>query len=99
EAEINPATRARVNALLAAGFAPRLAVRALNARPFPIGLDETEAAGKLTYLAGARNTLSFRYASTNVRDRADAFNADALTDQSARGSAYTKDNQLTGSAI
>src|SRR5205807_10023172 len=89
EAETNRAARARINALLVTGFAPRLSVRALNARPFPIGLDETEAAGKFTYLAGARHTLNFRYAYTNVRDRADAFNTDALTDQSARGSAYT----------
>jgi hypothetical protein len=62
-------------------------------------LDETEAAGKFTYLAGARNTLNFRFAFTNVRDHADAFNADALTDPSARGSVYTKDYQLTGSLI
>jgi hypothetical protein len=74
-------------------------VRSLTARRFPTGLDETEAAGKLTYLAGGRNTLNFRFAFTNVRDRADAFGADALTDPSARGSAYTKDYQLTGSII
>jgi hypothetical protein len=99
EAEINRAARTRINTLLASGFAPGLAVRSLSARSFPIGIDETEAAGKLTYLAGERNTLNFRFAFTNVRDRADAFNADTLTDPSARGSAYTKDYQLTGSII
>jgi hypothetical protein len=99
EAEINRATRGRINALLASGFAPRLSVRSLAANRFPTGLDETEAAGKLTYLAGTRNTLNFRLAFTNVRDRADAFNADALTDPTARGSTYTKDYQFTGSAI
>lgn len=99
ESEINRAARSRMNTLLAAGFAPHLSVRSLAASRFPLGLDETEAAGKLTYLAGARNTLNLRFALTNVRDRADAFNADALTDPTARGSAYTKDYQLTGSII
>jgi outer membrane receptor protein involved in Fe transport len=99
EAEINRAARTRINTLLASGFAPRLTVRSLSAHRFPIGTDETEAAGKLTYLAGARNTFNFRFAFTNVRDCAAAFNADALTDPSARGSAYTKDYQLTGSII
>ncbi len=99
EAEINRSARTRINSVLASGFAPRLSVRLLTGRRFPIGLDETEATGKLTYLAGSRNTLSFRFAFTNVRDRADAFNSDSLTDPTARGSAYTKDYQFTGSAI
>jgi hypothetical protein len=99
EAEINRSTRTRINSLLASGFAPRLSVRSLASTRFPIGLDETEAAGKFTYLVSSRNTLNFRFAFTNVRDRADAFNADPLTDRSARGSAYTKDYQFTGSAI
>jgi hypothetical protein len=99
EAEINRAARTRINSLLASGFAPRLSTRSLAAGRFPTELDETEAAGKFTYLVGERNTLNFRFAFTNVRDRADAFNADALADPSARGSAYTKDYQLTGSVI
>ncbi len=69
ESEINRAARTRSNSLLASGFAPRLSVRSLTARRFPAGLDETEAAGKLTYLAGGRNTLNFRFAFTNVRGR------------------------------
>ena len=99
EAETSRAARTHINALLASGSAPRLTARSLSARRFPVGTDETEAAGKLTYLAGEHNTLNFRFAFTNVRDRSDAFNADALTDPSARGSAYTKDYQLTGSNI
>ncbi|MFL6332840.1 MAG: TonB-dependent receptor domain-containing protein [Pyrinomonadaceae bacterium] len=99
EAEINRAARARINSLLASGFAPGLPVRRLAAGRFPTGADETEAALKLTYLAGTNNTLNFRFAYTNARDRADAFNTDVLSDRSARGSAYTKDYQLTGSAI
>jgi hypothetical protein len=99
EAEIDRPIRARINSLLASGFAPHLSVRSLTARRFSIGADETEAAGKLTYLAGSRHTLNFRFAFTNVRSRGDAFNNDTLSERTARGSAYTKDYQLTGSII
>ncbi|MBV9926811.1 MAG: TonB-dependent receptor [Acidobacteria bacterium] len=99
EAETSRAAVTRVNSLLASGFAQRLPVRSLTRRRFPVGADETEAAGKLTYLAGSRHTLNFRFAFTNARARADAFNADTLSDPTARGSSYTKDYQLTGSAI
>lgn len=99
ESEIDRATRTRINSLLATGFAPHLAVRSLSARHFPVGADETEAAGKLTYLAASRHTVDFRFAFTNVRGRGDAFNNDSFSDQTARGSAYTKDYQLTGSII
>jgi hypothetical protein len=99
ESETSRAARTRVNSLLASGFAPRLTVRSLTASRFPTGADETEAAGKLTYLAGSRHTLNFRLAFTNARDRGDAFNTDTLSDPTARGSGYTKDYQFTGSAI
>ena len=99
EAEISRPARTDINSLLASGFAPRLAVRSLTAGRFPIGADETEAAGKLTYLAGSNHTLNFRFAFTDARDRGEAFNTDVLSDRSARGSAYTKDYQFTGSAI
>ena len=99
ESEVGRAARARVNSLLATGIAPRLPVRSLTGRRFPTGADETEAAGKLTYVAGTRHTLNFRLAFTDARDRGDAFNADTLSDPTARGSSYTKDYQLTGSAI
>jgi hypothetical protein len=99
ESEIDRATRARINSLLATGFAPHLSVRSLAAQRFSTGADETEAAGKLTYPAGSRHTLNFRFAFTNVRARGDAFNNDTLSDKTARGSAYTKDYQLTGSVI
>jgi hypothetical protein len=99
ESEIDRTARTRVNSLLASGFAPRLSVRSLTASRFPVGADETEAAGKLTYLSGSRHTLNFRFAFTDARDRGDAFNTDTLSDPTARGSSYTKDYQLTGSAI
>jgi outer membrane receptor protein involved in Fe transport len=99
EAEINRSAVTRINTLLTSGFAPRLAVRSLTAGRFRIGTDETEAAAKLTYIASERHTLNFRFAFTNLRERSDGFNTDVLSDRSARGSAYTKDYQFTGSAI
>lgn len=99
EAEINRSARARINALLTSGFAPHLAVRSLNGGRFRIGSDETEAAGKLTYAPSSSQMLNLRFAFTNARVRGDAFNTDVLTDPSARGSAYTKDYQFTGSLV
>ncbi|MDQ3820834.1 MAG: TonB-dependent receptor, partial [Acidobacteriota bacterium] len=99
ESEIDRATRTRVNSLLASGFAPRLPVRALTGGRFPVGADETEAAAKLTYTPNSRHTLNFRFAMSDARDRVEAFNTDILSDRSARGSSYTKDYQLTFSAI
>ncbi len=97
ESEINRTVRARINAALATGFAPRLPVRFLSGAPFRVGADETEAAGKITYLVNSFNTLNFRFAFTDNRRRGEAFNTDTLTDQSARGSTYSKDYQTTGS--
>src|SRR6266851_1384982 len=99
ESEINRFALTRINTLLASGFAPRLTARSLTAGRFRIGTDETEAAAKLTYIASQRHTLNFRFAFTNLRERGDGFNTDVLSDRSARGSAYTKDYQFTGSAI
>jgi outer membrane receptor protein involved in Fe transport len=97
--EIDPLVSSRVNAALSSGLAPRLAVRSLTTSFFPVGKDETEAAVKLTYLAGSRHTLNLRAAFTNDRARGNAFNVDALSDPTDRGSAYTKDYQLTGSVL
>jgi hypothetical protein len=99
ESEINRTARTRINSLLASGFAPQLSVRSLTAGRFRVGTDETETAAKLTYVESQRHTLNFRFAFTNLRERGDAFNTDILSDRSARGSAYTKDYQFTGSAI
>ena len=99
ESEIDRSARARINSLLASGFAPRLSVRSLTPGRFRIGTDETEAAAKLTYIPSERHTLNFRFAFTNLRERGDGFNTDILSDRSARGSTYTKDYQSTGSAI
>jgi hypothetical protein len=96
--EIGLRTRDHINAALAAGYAPGLRVRVLQSSRFPVGSDETEAAGKLTYVTG-QNTWNSRFAFTNSRLRGDAFNGEEWNDISARGSSYIKDYQLTGSAV
>src|SRR5262249_16840007 len=96
--EISRSARTRINDALAAGASPKLPVRFLQSGRFPVGADQTEAAGKLTYLTG-RHTLNTRYSFTNSRLREDAFNTDEFSDVSARGSSYTKDHQLTGSDV
>jgi carboxypeptidase family protein/TonB-dependent receptor-like protein len=99
EQEIDSLIHSRINTALASGTAPGLTVRSLASDAFSVGQDETQAAGKLTYLAGERHTLNFRLAFTNNLARNGAFNMDALSDLSARGSAYVKDYQLTASAV
>jgi hypothetical protein len=96
--DIGGSTRNRVNAALTSGLAPNLPVRSLQAGRFRIGSDETEAAGKLTYLAGS-HTFNSRFAFTNLRSRGDAFNTEEFNDLSSRGTSYTKDYQLTGSDL
>ena len=95
-ADIPRPARDRINAALASGLAPNLAVRLLQAGRFRIGTDETEAAGKLTYVA-ARHTVNSRFAFTNARLRGEAFNTEELNDISSRGTSFTKDYQLTAS--
>ncbi|MFL6374934.1 MAG: carboxypeptidase regulatory-like domain-containing protein, partial [Pyrinomonadaceae bacterium] len=97
EPEINRSVRSSINAALAAGFAPRLTVRALQSTVFRVGTDQTELSGKLTYLPNSFNTVNVRFAYTNNRTRGDAFNTNILYDASARGTVYSKDYQVTGS--
>src|SRR5262252_8875201 len=99
ESEIDKLTLSRVNAALSSGIAPRSFVRSLASKLFPTGQDEAEVAGKLTYLRSSRHTLNLRFAFSNDRMRGDAFSSDDLSDRSSRGSSYTKDYQLTGSAV
>jgi len=99
ESEIDPLTLSRINAALASGVAPRGFVRSLASKLVPAGQDETEAAGKLSYFPSSRHTLNVRFAFSNDRLRGDAFSSDTLSDRSSRGSSYTKDYQLTGSAV
>ncbi|MBV9241920.1 MAG: carboxypeptidase regulatory-like domain-containing protein, partial [Acidobacteria bacterium] len=97
EPEIARSIRTQINTALGAGFAPRLAVRSLQGSTFRSGRDQTEAAGKLTWIVDKTNTANFRFAFTNNRERADAFDTTTLDDPSSRGSVYSKDYQVTAS--
>ncbi len=96
--EISRSAQSAINGALALGTAPNFYVRSIHAGRFPIGADETEAAGKLTYLKG-RHTFNSRFAFTNSRLRKEAFAIEEFNDLSARGSSYIKDYQLTGSDV
>ncbi len=98
-AEISPVVRGRIDLALTPTLANTLGFRAVNNNLFAVGTDETEAAGKLTYLANPTNTFDFRFAFTNLRSRGNAFNTDILSDPTARGSSYTKDYLLTGAVV
>jgi hypothetical protein len=96
--EISALVGNRISAALASGFASALPVRSLQSGRFATSADETEAAGKLTYLYG-RHSMNSRFAFTNARVRGIAFNTEELDDLSSRGSSYIKDYQLTGSDL
>jgi outer membrane receptor protein involved in Fe transport len=66
---------------------------------FPVTRAETEASTKLTHTLSPRNSLMLRYAFTNNREVADAFNHSALFDYSARGSSFVKDHAGVGSLM
>lgn len=97
EQEIARNVRTQINAALALGFAPGLPVRSLQDGTFRTGRDQTEAAGKLTWVVDPYNTAHVRYAFTNDRERGDAFNTSIINDPTSRGSIYSKDHQLTAS--
>lgn len=96
--EISRTARTRINTALASGVVPGSPVRSLQSGRFPIGADETEAAGKLTTITG-RHTLNSRFAFTNARVRGDAFNTEEFYDVSARGNSYIKDYQFTAADV
>ena len=99
QSEIAAPVRTSINSRLASGFALNLTVRGLSSQFFPVATDETEASGKLTYLPNAVHTINVGFNFTRLSENADAFNADALTDETARGSSHIKDYQLTGSIV
>jgi len=93
---ISPAVAGTINNILATGAFPRLTTRAIDENRFPAARAETEASVKLDHQLSARNSLMLRYAFTNNREAGDAFNTDGLTDASARGSSFTKDDDVAG---
>jgi TonB dependent receptor len=94
--DIDPATSGTINAFLAAGAFPGLATRQIATGFSPIARAETEAAGKLDHQLTKSTALMLRYAFTNNKEAGDAFNAGGLLDASARGSAFTSDNAVSG---
>jgi len=94
--DISRPTRDRLNAALPSGLWPNVSVRSLQPGRFHTGSDETEAAGKATFLTRS-HTLNSRFAFTNARVRGEAFNTEEFNDSSSHGSTYTKDYQLTAS--
>lgn len=96
---VDPSVAAAINQELAGGAFPRLATRQINTGFFPVAFAETEASGKINHQFSNGGSASLRYAYTNGREASDAFNIDGLTDASARGSAFTKDQALSGSLV
>ena len=62
----------------------------------PITDEETEFSGRIDRTLTTHQALMLRYAFTNTRNVADAFNSDEFSDRSARGSSFNSDNSLNG---
>jgi outer membrane receptor for ferrienterochelin and colicin len=95
--DIDPTVASTINAFLATGAFPGLAIRQITTTFSPIARAETEAAGKLDHQLTKNTSLMLRYAFTNNRESGDAFNKSGLIDASARGSSFASDNALLGS--
>jgi hypothetical protein len=89
--DIGSHTLSAVNAMLATGALPNLATRQLTVGLFPTTLEETEFSTRVTHQLSERQSLAARFAATDTRESADAFNAGGLSDVSARGSSGTRD--------
>ncbi len=63
---------------------------------FPATDQETELSGRIDRVLSARQSAMLRYAFTNTRNVADAFNTGELADRAARGSSFTSDNSVNG---
>lgn len=62
----------------------------------PTSDQETELSGRLDRALTGEQTATLRYAFSNARNGNDAFNADELSDRSARGSSFLADHSLNG---
>lgn len=93
---ITPALADAINSILRTPAFAGLTTRTIDENRFPTAGAETEASLKLNHQLTDRNSLMFRYAFTNNREAGDAFNTGGLTDPSARGSAFTRDNDVAG---
>lgn len=93
--DLRPATLAAINAALA--HTGPLASLTLTSGFFPTTDQETELSPRLDHNFSSTQSITLRYAFTNARSVADAFNTDELSDRTARGSTFTADNQFSGS--
>lgn len=92
--DLRPATLAQINgALQQPGPLRGLS---LQTGFFPTIDQETELSGRLDRNLSPHQTAMLRYAFTNTRNVSDAFNADDLSDRTARGSSFVADNSLNG---
>ena len=90
--DLSPDTVSAINAA-----APRfgaLGSLQLHSGFFPTTDQQTELSARLDRTLTSREALMMRYAFTNTRSVADAFNTDDLTDLSARGSTFVADNSI-----
>lgn len=90
--DLNPSTLAALNATLARS--PVFGSLQLHPGFFPTTDQQTELSARLDNTFTPRHSLMLRYAFTNTRNVADAFNTDDLSDFSARGSTFVADNSL-----
>src|SRR5258707_7698996 len=95
--DIGSTAASTINAFLATGAFPGLAMRQITTAFSPIARAETETAGKLDHQFTKNTALMLRYTFTNNKESGDAFNTNGLIDASARGSSFTSDNALSGS--
>ncbi len=94
--DLDPALAARINTALANGALPQLTTRRLQTGLFPASGDDTEGAFKLNHQINQNNALMLRFAYTNDRRWRDALGAGSLSDFSARGDGFTRDQALVG---
>jgi hypothetical protein len=99
ESIVDPSLTSLLNIYFAAGADPRLTTRALNPGFFPTARAETEASARLDQKLDQSNSLMLRYAFTNNREASQAFNTGGLSDPSAAGSSFIRDNALAGSLL
>jgi len=94
---ISPSVASAINEVLGSSAFPRIATRAINPELFRTSRAETEVSGRLDHHIADKHSLLLKYALTNNREAADAFNTGGLVDPSGRGSSFIEDQGVTGS--
>ncbi len=94
---ITTSVASAINGILGPGAFERITTRAINPAVFRVARAETEVSGRLDHHLGNKHSLLLKYALTNNREAADAFNTGGLVDPSGRGSSFVEDQGVTGS--